>query len=164
MSKRTVPDNTVPDNTLHSDFLRYESAAFIEFHGSCVERPDVEGEVIKALAAGKIHHVLIERTADMLTAGGFIHAEVVDVEGADVGEVIVVDMLLVDAEAVAQHRAVAGVGDEDGTGIVMNDGGQLVVGVLAGSGLASSIPLYLALGSVAFAISVDKVISIPSGF
>ena len=76
--------------------------------------------------------MVVELPADVAAAAGLVHAEVVDVQTFDVGEDVVVEVLLEDAEGVAQDAAV--VVDEDGAAVVVDEGAQLLVGVFGGAG------------------------------
>ena len=79
----------------------------------------------------------------MLPPAAFIHAQIVDIEGADVRENIVVQVLLEDAEGIAQHFALFIHSGENGTGIVGNKGQQLFVGIFLSTGLKKVWPAHM---------------------
>ena len=93
---------------LHYSFLQYgfhpvllgdKAAALVKLFGALVAGPDVQGQVIAADLFRVPFDVLVKGPPDMLPADLLVDAEVVDIEGLDVGEDIVVRVLLEDAEA-----------------------------------------------------------------
>ncbi len=74
---------------------------FIEFHGGLIERPYVQGYIIAAAFSGKLQYSLIQSASDMLAPDLFVHAKVINVEGLDIRQNIVMKMLLENAEAIA---------------------------------------------------------------
>ena len=117
---------------LHADLLRDHAQEFVELQGAGVEGPDVKGDVVEAFGLGVFLDVLIDGAAYAFAPEGFIHADVVYVEGTHVREDRVAHDLLVDAETVAGDGSVFCDADEDRGGIVPDDLLQLGCVVLGG--------------------------------
>lgn len=102
----------------HADFVRDESHGYVELHGGWIAAPDIEGDAGVALLFRPLADVVIQRLANARAAAFFIHADVVDVEGAHGGENVVVHGRDVRAKGISQHLAVLVRGGENGLGRV----------------------------------------------
>ena len=90
-------------NRLHGDISGLHPLLFVKGHGAVVAAPDIQSDGTEALSPGILADMVIQLLADVLAPAGFVHAQVVDIQGFFVLQNRVILGLLVDAEAVAQH-------------------------------------------------------------
>ena len=78
--------------------------------------------------------MVVELAAQVLAPACLVYAQVVDIEGFDGGEDVVVFVLLEDAEGVAQYLAGFVYGGKNGAVFVLQQVGEFLVGVFADAG------------------------------
>ena len=69
----------------------------------------------------------IETAADVLTADVFIHAQIINIESSDIGENVVVFVLLKDTESIAQYLIFFVYSYKNGAAVITDDGCKLFI-------------------------------------
>lgn len=115
----------------HADFLGLQAAFFVEPHRRLIAGPHIQRYIVAALCFGKFEYMLVEFFSDMLPSDRFVYTEVINVKCLDIGQNVVIQMLLKDAEGITQYILCFIHRDKYGALTVMYDLPELAVRIFS---------------------------------
>ena len=91
------------ENLFHADFLRFQIKTFIKAKSRNIIRPDIQRHIVASDAAGIVAYIVIQLMADFLMAAVCINAQIINIERADIGKNIVMELLDQNAEGISAY-------------------------------------------------------------